>query len=163
MEFFHHAESWVLVSFILFLALLAYLKVPAMLGKSLDDRSAKIAKELDDARKLREEAAALLAEYKAKGAAAEKEAAGILASAKADAAAYMTEQSKKLEDTLTRRTAQAEQKIAQAEAAAIKDVRQAAAELAIAAATSVLRDTSTGKTGEALIAQSIVAVKSRLN
>ena len=163
MEFFRHAENWVLVSFILFLALLVYLKVPAMLGKSLDERSAKIAKELDDARKIREEAAALLAEYKAKGAAAEKEAAAILVSAKADAAAYLTEQSKKLEDSLARRTAQAEQKIAQAEAAAIKDVRLAASELAIAAATYVIKDHTLGKSGEGLIAESIKAVKLRLN
>ena len=152
MEFFRHAENWVLVSFMLFLALLAYLKVPALIGKSLDDRAVKITKELDDARKLREEAAALLAEYKAKGAAAEMEAAAILASAKSDAIAFAAEQSKKLEDSLARRTAQAEQKIAQAEAAAIKDVRQAASELAITAATSLLRNSSTGKIGESLVA-----------
>ena len=64
MEFFGHAESWVLVSFILFIALLVYLKVPAMLGKMLDARAAKIAHELDSARKLRQDAEALLAEYK---------------------------------------------------------------------------------------------------
>ena len=76
MEFFRHAESWVLVSFILFLGLLVYLKVPAMLGKMLDERASKISKELDDARKLREDAAALLEEYKKKRADAESKRAG---------------------------------------------------------------------------------------
>lgn len=163
MEFFRHAESWVLVSFILFIALLVYLKVPGLLAKMLDERSARIGKELDDARTLREEAAALLAEYKAKRASAEKEAADILASARSDAQAYAEEQSRKLADALTRRKAQAEQKIAQAEAAAIKEVRNSAADLAIAAAARVLKDTSKGKMAEALITDSIKAVKSRLN
>ena len=71
MGFFGHAESWVLVSFILFIALLVYLKVPGMIARSLDERSAKIAKELDEARKLREEAAKLLEEFKQKQVSAE--------------------------------------------------------------------------------------------
>jgi F-type H+-transporting ATPase subunit b len=163
MEFFRHAESWVLVSFILFLALLVYLKVPAMLGKTLDERAGKISKELDDARKLREEAEALLKEYQQKRVDAEKEAANIVAQAKSDAIAYAAESKKKLDDALIRRTKQAEQKIAQAEAAAVKDVRSAAAELAVAAATSLIRENAKGKGGEKLIAESISAVRSRLN
>ncbi len=163
MEFFRHAENWVLVSFILFLALLAYLKVPAMLGKMLDDRASKIAKELDDARKLREEAAALLDEYKKKRATAEKEAAEIIAGARADAQAFASDSKKKLADTMDRRAKQAEQKIAQAEAAAVKDVRNAASDLAIARAADIFSTSAKGKGGENLVAESIAAVKSRLN
>jgi F-type H+-transporting ATPase subunit b len=163
MEFFGHAESWVLVSFILFLALLAYLKVPAMVGKMLDDRAAKIASELDEARKLREEAAALLEEYKAKRIAAEKEAADIVAGAHADAQAQAAETRRKMADAIERRSKQAEQKIAMAEAAAVKDVRGAAVDLAISSATSQVAAQAKGKGGEGLVAQSIGAVKSRLN
>ena len=163
MEFFGHAESWVLVSFILFIALLVYLKVPAMLGKMLDARAAKIAHELDSARKLRQDAEALLAEYKKKRADAEGEAAEIIAAAKSDAREYAAETSRKLEETLTRRQAQAEQKIAQAEISAVKEVRSAAADLAIAAATLVLAETSKGQAGASLIGESIEAVRSRLN
>jgi F-type H+-transporting ATPase subunit b len=163
MEFFHHAENWVLVSFVLFLALLAYLKVPALLAKMLDDRAAKISKELDDARALRADAAALLEEYKKKRADAEKEAASIIAQARTDAETYAQDSRKKLAETLARRTKQAEQKIAQAEAAATKDVRLAAGELAIAAAASLMKDGVSGKQGDSLIAESIAAVKSRLN
>lgn len=163
MEFFRHAESWVLVSFILFLGLLVYLKVPAMLGRMLDERASKISKELDDARKLREDAAALLEEYKKKRADAEQEAASIVAQARSDAEAYAADSRKKLTETLARRTKQAEQKIAQAEAAATKEVRIAAGELAIAAAARLIKDGVSGKHSENLIAESIAAVKSRLN
>ena len=163
MGFFGHAESWVLVSFILFIALLVYLKVPAMMAKMLDERSAKIAKELDEARKLREEAAALLGEYKAKRSGAEADARAIMARAREDAEEYAVEMRRKLTETLARRTKQAEQKIAQAEATAVKDVRGIAVELAIAAATDLLKTGAAGKAGEGLIAESIAAVRSRLN
>ena len=162
MEFFRHAENWVLVSFILFLALLAYLKVPALLAKMLDERAAKISKELDEAKRLRQEAEILLAEYKKKRSDAETEAQGIIAAAKAEAEAYAEESAKKLKDALARRKAQAEQKIALAEAAAVKDVRAAAADLAMSAAAALLKDGAKGKTGEKLVAESIAAVKARL-
>jgi F-type H+-transporting ATPase subunit b len=163
MEFFHKAESWVLVAFLLFIALLVYLKVPAMLAKMLDDRAAKISSELAEARKLREEAQALLASYQGKRTEAEAEAAAIVANAKADAAAYAEEARKKLADSIERRTRQAEEKIARAEAAAIKDVRDRVTDIAIAAASSMLGEKARGKGGDDLIAESISAVKSRLN
>ena len=162
MEFFRHAESWVLVSFILFIALLVYLKVPALLAKMLDERAAKIAKELDEAKRLRKEAETLLAEYKKKRSDAEAEAKDIIAAAKAEAEAYAEESAKKLTEALARRQAQAEQKIAMAEAAAVKDVRAAAADLAMSAAAALLKDAVSGKTGEKLVTDSIAAVKSRL-
>jgi F-type H+-transporting ATPase subunit b len=162
MEFFRHAESWVLVSFILFIALLVYLKVPALLAKMLDERAAKIAKELDEAKRLRKEAEVLLAEYKKKRSDAEAEAKDIIAAAKAEAEAYAEESAKKLKEALARRQAQAEQKIAMAEAAAVKDVRAAAADLAMSAAAALLKDAVSGKTGEKLVTDSIAAVKSRL-
>jgi F-type H+-transporting ATPase subunit b len=162
MEFFRHPENWVLVSFILFLALLAYLKVPAMLAKMLDERAAKISKELAEAKRLRHEAEVLLAEYKKKRSDAEAEAKDIIAAAKTEAEAYAEESAKKLKDALARRQAQAEQKIALAEAAAIKDVRAAAADLAMSAAAALLKDGAKGKTGEKLVAESIAAVRTRL-
>jgi F-type H+-transporting ATPase subunit b len=163
MEFFGKPESWVLVSFLLFVALMIYLKVPAMVAKMLDERAARIAKDLDEAKKLREEAQALLDSYKGKRAEAEKEAAAIVAQAKSDAEEYAEEARKKLADSIERRTKQAEQKIAQAEAAAVKDVRNVATELAIAAAAKLSAEAAKGTKGAALIEQSIAAVKTRLN
>src|SRR5436189_3980100 len=111
----HQAETWVAVAFVLFVALGIYLKVPAMLAKMLDERADKIGKELAEAKKLREEAQALLAEYQKKRTEAEKDAAKIVAQAKVEAEAYSVETLKKLAETIERRTKQAAQKIAQAE------------------------------------------------
>ena len=163
MEFFSHAESWVLVSFILFVILLVYLKVPAMVGRMLDERSARIAKDLAEAAQLREEAQALLLSYQQKRIEAEKDAVNIIAQAKADAEDYAVEARRKLGETLDRRAKQAEQKIAQAEAQAIKDVRTIATDIAVAAATRLVAEAAKGPKGAALITESIEAVKTRLN
>jgi F-type H+-transporting ATPase subunit b len=160
--FFRDPATYVLISFILFIALLVYLKVPALVAKMLDERAAKIARELEEAKRLRQEAESLLTEYKKKRSDAEAEAQGIIAAAKAEAEAYAEESSRKLNEALARRQAQAEQKIAMAEAAAIKDVRAAAADLAMSAAAALLKDATSGKTGEKLVSESIAAVKSRL-
>jgi F-type H+-transporting ATPase subunit b len=157
------ATFYALVALVLFLGIVLWAGAHKKAGAALDARAATIEKELADAKKLREDAEALLAEYKQKKLDAEKEAAGIVNQAKADAAAYAEDAKKKLSDSLTRRTKQAEQKIAQAEAAAIKDVRAAATDLAMKAAGSIIADQAKGKGGESLIAESIAAVKSRLN
>jgi F-type H+-transporting ATPase subunit b len=157
------AETWVAVAFILFVALLIYLKAPSKLTAMLDERSVRIAKELAEARKLREEAQALLAEYQGKRTEAEKTAVQIIEQAKKEAEAYAIEARRKLTETIARRTAQAEQKIAQAESQAVKDVRTTVTDLAIAAATELLGTAVKGQKGEPLIDQSISAVKSRLH
>lgn len=151
------------VALVLFLGIVLWAGAHKTAGKALDDRSAQIAKDLNDAKRLREEAEALLAEYKQKRTDAEKEAAEIVARAKSDAAAYAEESKRKLSEAIVRRTKQAETKIAQAEAAAAKDVRSIAADMAIAAATSLLKEGTKGKSGESLISESIAAVKARLN
>jgi F-type H+-transporting ATPase subunit b len=151
------------LALVMFLGIVFYAGAHKKAGAALDARANQISKDIADARKLREDAEALLAEYKQKKLDAEKEAQGIISQAKADAAAYAEDAKKKLADSLTRRTKQAEQKIAQAEAAAIKDVRAAATDLAIKAASSIIAENAKGKGGESLIAESIAAVKSRLN
>ena len=163
MEFFRSPENWVAIAFLLFAGLLVYLKVPAMLARMLDERSAKIAAELAEAQKLRTEAQALLASYQKKRAEAEKDAANIVAQAKIEAEVYSVETRKKLAETIERRTKQAAQKIAQAEAAAIKEVRTTATEAAIAAASKLVGEAVQGAKGAKLIDDSIAAVKSRLN
>lgn len=160
---FGHAETWVAVAFVLFVALLVYLKVPAKVAAMLDDRSARIAKELAEAKRLREEAQALLEEYKRKRVQAEKDAEDIVALARKEAEAYAHETRTKLAETLERRTRQAEQKIAQAEQQAVKDVRTAATDVAITAATELLGVAAEGAKGAKLIEESIAAVKSRLH
>jgi F-type H+-transporting ATPase subunit b len=160
---FAEPETWVAVAFVLFVALLVYLKVPARITAMLDERSARIAKELAEAKRLREEAQALLDEYKKKRVQAEKDAEDIVALARREAEAYANETRVKLTETLERRTKQAEQKIAQAEQQAVKDVRTAATDVAIAAATELLGVAAEGAKGTRLIEESIDTVKSRLS
>jgi F-type H+-transporting ATPase subunit b len=160
---FREPETWVTVAFVLFVALLIYLKVPAKIAAMLDERSARIAKELAEAKKLREEAQALLDEYKKKRAQAEKDAQDIVALARREAEAFAHETRIKLAETLERRTKQAEQKIAQAEQQAVKDVRTAATDVAISAASELLASAAEGTKGTKLIEESIAAVKSRFN
>jgi F-type H+-transporting ATPase subunit b len=151
------------VALVLFLGIVLWAGAHKKAGAALDARAAQIDKDINDARKLREDAEALLAEYKQKKLDAEKEAQGIIAQARSDAAVYAEDAKKKLADALTRLTQQAENKIAQAEAAAVKEVRAAATDRAISAAAKLLAESSKGKGGEKLIAESIAAVKSRLN
>ncbi|MAS06165.1 MAG: ATP synthase F0 subunit B [Ahrensia sp.] len=157
------ATFWALVALIIFLAVVVYLKVPGMIGKSLDDRAEKIRNELEEARKLREEAQALLAEYQKKRKEAEKEAGDIVDAAKREAEMITTEAKQKTEEYVARRTALAEQKIAQAEADAMDEVRGSAVDMALAAATKIIGDKVTGDTATDLFKKSLDEVKTRMN
>jgi len=157
------AEFWVAVSFVAFLGVLAYYKVPALIGKALDDRAAAIRKELDQARRLREEAQNLLADYQRKHRNAGQEAEAIVEQARHEAQAYAHETRVAMADALERRTKQAEEKIARAEAQAVDEVRAAAVDMAMAAAEKILREKATGAAGAALIDDSIRNLKGRLN
>ena len=157
------ATFWALIALVLFLAILIWKKVPGLLGSKLDERAAAIAGELDEAKRLREEAQALLAEYEKKRAEAEAEADMIVAQAKREAEIYGKESRRKMSEEIDRRTRLAEQKIAQAEVAAIKDVRAAATDLAIEATARILATDAKGATGANLIEQSIASVRKQLN
>jgi F-type H+-transporting ATPase subunit b len=157
------ATFFALVALILFLGIVFWAGAHKTAGKALDDRAAQISKDLADAKRLREEAEALLNEYKQKRLDAEKEAAEIISRARADATAYGAEAKRKLAESLERRTKQAEQKIALAEAAATKDIRAIATDLAIAAASRVLAEGAKGPNADRMVEDSITAVRSRLN
>jgi F-type H+-transporting ATPase subunit b len=157
------AEVWVAVGFVIFLGILAYVGVPKMLTRSLDERAARIKAELDEARRLKEEAQKLLAEYKSKQQQAEAEAQSIITSARAEAERTAAEAKAKMEEFVARRTKLADTKIAQAEAQAIADVRAAAAEAAVKAAETVLSQTVKGKVADDLLTRGIGDVKSKLN
>lgn len=157
------SSFWALVALILFFVVIAYFKVPAMLAKGLDDRSDKIRDDLDEARKLREEAQHLLADYQRKRKEAEQEAEGIIAAAKREAEALAQEAERKTEDYVSRRTAMAEQKIAQAESQAVAEVRAKAVDVAVEAAREVLGSQMAGKNADAMFKKSLADVKARMN
>jgi F-type H+-transporting ATPase subunit b len=130
---------------------------------ALDHRGDRIQKELDDARRLKEEAAKLVEEYRTRRASAEREAQDIVTNAKAEAERIAAEAKTKMEDFVARRTKTAESKIAQAESQAIADVRAAAAEAAVTAATSIMGQSVRGSVADDLISKGIADVRSKLN
>ncbi|WFU09661.1 F0F1 ATP synthase subunit B [Rhizobium sp. CB3090] len=163
MEFGLDETFFAFVALIIFLGLVVYLKVPGMMAKSLDDRADQIRNDLAEAKRLREEAQHLLAEYQRKRKEAEAEAAHIVAAAEREAEMLTTEARKKTEEFVANRTALSEQKIKQAEADAMKAVRSAAVDLAIAAAESVLAKKADGRVQSELFSNAVGEVKARLN
>jgi F-type H+-transporting ATPase subunit b len=157
------ATVWALVALVIFIGICLYVKVPAIVSKSLDGRADRISRELDEARKLREEAQALLGEYQKKRKEAEQEAAAIVEAAKREAEALAAEAQQRTEEYVTRRTALAEQKIGQAEREAIAEVRASAVDLAIEATRTMLAGTADAKAGADLFKASLQEVKSKFN
>jgi len=157
------AETWVAVAFVIFVAVMVYYGVHNLIVNALDQRSGRIRAELDEARRIKEEAQALLAEYRRKQQTAEREAAEIVAGAKAEAERLAVEAKTRMDDFVARRTRMAETKIAQAEAQALADVRAAAADAAVAAAEKILTETVKGNVADDLVSKGIAELKSKLN
>jgi len=157
------AEFWVAASFFIFVGILLYMGVHKKIAEALDHRRDRIKAELDEARRLREEAQALLAHYRQKQKEAEGEAAAILTGAKADAERMTLEAEAKMSEFVARRTKMAEAKIAQAESQALADVRAAAADAAVTAAERILKNTAKGNLADELLASGIEDVKNKLN
>ena len=160
---FTEPETWVAIAFVVLMGLFAYLGIHRTVLKTLDHRAERIKTELDDARRLKDEAAKLLAEYKARHARAEAEAQEIIASAKAEAERIASEAKTKMEDFVARRTKTAESKIALAEAQALADVRAAAADAAVTAASTILSQSVKGSVADDLLAKGIAEVRAKLN
>ena len=157
------ATFWVGAAFVLFVGILVYLKVPGMLTGVLDERAKKISDDLDQARELREEAQVLLATYQRKQRDALKEAEEIIAHAKEEAMREAEQAEKKLEEAVARRRQAALNKIALAEAQAENEVRDAAIEIAIAAATAVVAQQVQGDRADALVNTAIQDLRRHLN
>jgi F-type H+-transporting ATPase subunit b len=156
------ASVWATISLLIFIGITIYAGVPRMIGKALDKRIAQIQDDLAEAARLRKEAEDLLAEYEAKRVSAEAEAAGIVTAAQEEAKRLAVESAASLEDLIARRTRTVEQKIAQAEAQAVAEVRARSADIAIEAARVVLANQMTEK-GDAVVERSIQEVGSKLN
>ena len=157
------ATMWAAIALLIFLGIMIYIKVPAMVSKSLDERAGRIQKELDEAKRLREEAQALLAEYQKKRKEAEQEAEAIVEAAKHEASVLAEEAHKRTEDYVARRTVVAEQKIGQAEREAIAEVRSNAVDLAVEAARKVLGNKVDTRADADLFKASLAEVKAKLN
>jgi F-type H+-transporting ATPase subunit b len=160
---FFQPEFWVLVAFAIFLGIVWKVGGFNTIVEALDNRAKRVRAELEEAKRLREEAAAVLADYKRRRDEAEREAAEIVSSAKEEAERAAEEAHQRMADFVKRRTAAAEAKIAQAETQATAQVRAAAADAAIQVSETILRERMTGEAAQELISRSLADVRQKLN
>ena len=145
---FFEPEFWVLVSFIVFLAIVIWAGGLRAITEGLDSRGKRVQAELDEAKRLREEAARVLADYRKRREEAERVA---------------RETHERMTDFVARRTATAEAKIAQAEVQATAQVRAAAADAAVRVSETILREQVRGEKAQELLAKGLADVKTKLH
>ena len=155
------ADIAVAVAFVIFVALVLWKGTSRITGM-LDRRSSEIARQLEEAQKLREDAQTVLATYRRRQRDAETEAAEIVAQAQAEAERLRVQAEETVAAMLERRERQALDRIAQAEARALQDVRTAAVDLAVNAAGHLIRETMTPETRSRLIDDAVEELPRRL-
>ena len=161
-ELLHSAEFWALVAFIIFVVGIFKPARRALTG-ALDQRIEAIRTQVEEAKRLREEAQAALANYQRQQRQAAQEADAIIERAREEAERHREEAEATLKAVLKRQEAQALEKIAQAEATALREVRETAVDLAIAATGELLSEKLKGPEGSALIDDAIEGLPEKLN
>jgi F-type H+-transporting ATPase subunit b len=157
------AEIFVALGFLIFVGVFVYVGAHTRVSDAIDARTARIRHDLDEARRLRIEAEELLASYRRKAKEAEAEATAILSLAQTEAELLAKETLDRMNEFIARRSRQAEQKIAMAEAQATADVRAAAADAAADAALRILQAEVRGPVAEQILLGELAEVKKRLH
>lgn len=160
---FSNTNFIVLLGFLVFVGVLVYAKVPSMIGGLLDKRAEGISTELEEARALREEAQTILASYERKQREVQELSDAIVAQAKTDADAAAVKAKEDIKTSIARRLASAEDQIASAQAAAVRDVRNTAVTVAVAAAQDVIAKQMTAADANKLIDEAITDVGEKLH
>lgn len=160
---FAHPTIWVFLAIVLVIAGAMYKGIHKVMAKALDDRADGIRSELEEARKLREEAQTLLATFQRKQAEAEEQAKDIVKQARVDAEAMASQSRKDLKERLERRAEQAEAKIKNAETQAMADVKARAVDLAAKAAEQILRNDLSSTDHSTLVKSGIAEMGKTLN
>jgi len=153
---------WVAMAFIAFVGVVIYYKLPGRIAEILDKRADEIRRELEEARALREEAQALLASYQRKQRDAQSEADEVVEHANEEAKRLTEAADSDMAETLARRTQLAMDKIAQAEAQAVQEVRDISIDVAITAATSVIGDQMDDARANDLVEKSVSELRGKL-
>jgi F-type H+-transporting ATPase subunit b len=161
MHLFGDPEFWVAVAAVIFIAVVWKPARRVLIG-SLDERAARIRADLDEARKLRDEAGQLLAEYQKKQREAAVEAQAIIDQAQEEAERLAAQSARDLDAALARRTRLAEERIVQAEKKALDEIRAVAIDVALAAAREVIASQIDEERGGALLDAAIAALPQRL-
>src|SRR4051794_25044976 len=160
-ELLHDHHFWVLISMVILIALV-WKPASRAITSGLDERAVRIRNELDEARRLREEAEQLLADYQRQEREAVSEAQAIVAHAKAEAERIAAQAARDLEQSLARRQRLAEERIAQAESKAVDEIRAVAVDVAINAAREVIVADLDERRGAALLDTAIASLPQRL-
>jgi F-type H+-transporting ATPase subunit b len=160
---FSDPTFWVAVGFVIFVAAALWLKVAKKVTGALDGRADAIRKSIDEAASLREEAQQLLAEYQRKQRDAVKETEEMVAHAREEAARLAKDGAEKLEETLKRREQLAVEKIAQAEADAIREVRAMSVDIAVAATRSLIAANMDEAKSGAMVTEAISDLAKKLH
>jgi F-type H+-transporting ATPase subunit b len=159
----YNTDLVVAIGFVLFIGILVYFKVPGLIFGMLDRRAATIRSELDEARRLREEAQELRASFERKKAEVKEQAERIIAKARADAEEASRQAKIDLEASIARRLKAAEDQIASAEASAVRAVRNQAVSVAVAAAGDVIAKNLSATEAGSMIDEAIKVVEARLH
>lgn len=162
MDFLQSTDTWVVVSFVTFFVLV-YWKARGAIAGAIDGRINRIRDEIATAERLKEEATAKLAELRRAQRDAGEQASAIVEAAKAETKSMKKEQDARFKEAMSRREQQAMEKIAQAEANAMAEVRDKAVDIAIAATTAVLTERMAGADGDASIDKAIAALPGKLH
>ena len=163
MDIFYNSNFVFLLALILFFAIIVYYGAHKLIFKALDERAKRIRDELDEARRLREEAQKTFAEFERKSREVGTQADEIVEHAKVEAERAGEKAKADLKDSIERRLKAADEQIAMAERDAVREVKDRAVQVAIAAAADVMRERITAQKANALIEQSIESVGKRLN
>ncbi len=158
-----NTEFVVLVGFLLFVGILLYFRIPSLVGGLLDKRAESIRAELDEAKALREEAQTLLASFERKQVEVRDQAARIVEHARTEAAEAAEKAREDLKASIARRLAAAEEQIASAEAAALREVRDSAIQVAVDAAREVIAAKMSAAERNRLVDEAIETVEKRLH
>ncbi len=161
--FLTDSATWVSLAITVFFILIIWKKVPAIFAKMLDDRANEIEEQLENAKNLREEAASLLAKYERDQRDAEKQAADMIANAEAEVKLMVSDSKAQMEEATKRRSEVAEQKIAQAEASALKEIRSLTVQVATNAARDLIEANLKKADHEALIKSSTEKLDEKLH
>jgi F-type H+-transporting ATPase subunit b len=163
MEFLNNTEIVVAIGFVIFVGVLIYFGVPGLLARKLDERSVRIKAELDEARALREEAQTLLAAYERKQKEVRAQAEDIVVAARAEAEKAAVAAKEEIKRSVARRLQTATEQIAAAEQAAIREIKDRAVTVAVAAASDVIRAKMGAADADRLIDAAIAEVGDKLH
>ena len=163
MAFLNNTEIVVAIGFVIFIGVLIYFGVPGLLARKLDERSVRIKAELDEARALREEAQTLLAAYERKQKEVRAQAEDIVVAARAEAEKAAVAAKEEIKRSVARRLQTATEQIAAAEQAAIREIKDRAVTVAVAAASDVIRARMGAADADRLIDAAIAEVGDKLH